>query len=187
MRLPARGSSRARAARAIARHADHILKEAAAKERDLARQGLRTVTLSREQLIRKLSEKTAHSPFLTQIGWGNAVRGSTFYLTFGIMNPDPYPYDEGNLSLCVYWGAGTGVGSPGEALLAADRALGVIAVELGILNASATPHYISAAHVLPATLATGAVRSDLSYLMYTINAFGPIVVLERGTLSIAIA
>lgn len=36
------------------------------------------------ELIRKLSGKTANSPFLTQIGWGTATRGSVFGLRFVI-------------------------------------------------------------------------------------------------------
>jgi hypothetical protein len=187
MRSPKRRPTKLRFAREIARRADRILEEAAARTREFEKQGLRSVTLPRAELIRKLSGETAHSPFLTQIGWGNAVRGSTFVLNFGIMNPDPYPYSESNLGLCVYWGPGTGVADPGESLVAADKALGVLAVDLGVLNASASPYYISANHVLPATLAAGGNRSDLSYLLYLVNSFDACVVLERGSLSVAIA
>jgi hypothetical protein len=90
-----------RSAREIARHADRILDEAAARAKELEKQGLRTVTLPRTELIRKLGGRTAHSPFLTQVGWGNAVRGSTFALRFGLMNPDPFPYED-TVGLCVY-------------------------------------------------------------------------------------
>jgi hypothetical protein len=187
MRSPKRRRTTSRAAREITRQADRILEEAAIKTKEFEKQGLRSITLPRAELIRKLSGSTAHSPFLTQIGWGNAVRGSTFPLNFGIMNPDSWPYSENNLGLCVYWGPGTGVADPGESLLAADKALGVRAVELGILNASASPYYISASHVLPATLAAGGTRSDVSYLLYAINAFDASLVLERGSLSVAIS
>jgi hypothetical protein len=171
----------------VARHADRILEESAVKERELKAQGLRVVTLPRAELIRKLSGKTAHSPFLTQIGWGIAVRGSTFVLNFGIMNPDPLVYSEANLGLCIYWGTGTGVGDAGVSILAADAAVGVRAIDLGFLNASASPYYVSANHVLPAALAAGNHRSELSYLLYLVHSFDASVVLERGSISIAIA
>lgn len=184
---PKRRRTKPRSAREIARHADRILEEAAAKAKDFEEQGLRSVTLARADLVRKLSRKTAHSPFLTQIGWGRAVRGTTFPLSFGIMNPDPWPYDEGNLALCVYWGPGTGLAEPGQSLLAADPALGVQAIELGVLNASPSPYYITASHVLPATLAAGNSRSEVSYFLYAMDSFDTCVVLERGSLSVAIA
>jgi hypothetical protein len=174
-------------ARKLGQHAEVVLNELAASTREFAKKGLRSVTLPRAELIRKLSGKTAHSPFLVQISWGNAVRGSMFSLHFGIMNPDPWPYDEGNLGLSVYWGPGTGVAESGESVLAADRALGVLAIELGTLNASATPYSISASHLLPAGLAANGARSEVSYLLYTMEAFGPGVLLERGSLSVAIA
>lgn len=177
---------RARSTRAISRQADRILEEARARERDYDREGFRTVTINRDDLIRELTHDTGHSPFLTQIGWGPAVRGSTFSLNFGIMNPDLGFYSEANLGLSVYWGVGTGIGSTGESLQIADEAIGVYAVELGTLNPSASPHYIDASHFLPTTLAPGGSRSELSYLLYEVNAFSACVVLKRGTLSIRI-
>jgi hypothetical protein len=176
-----------RSAREIAKHADQILESAARKKLEYDKQGLRSVTLPRAELIEKLTGKMAHSPFLTQVGWGPAIRGANFVLNFGIMNPDPRPYDEANLGLSVYWGPANGVASPGESLLAADKALGVLAIDLGVLNPSASLYYVSANHVLPAGLAAGGSRSDVSYLLYEINAFRASVVLERGSLSVAIA
>ena len=176
-----------RSAREIARHADQILEEAAAKAREFEKKGMRCVTLPRDQLLRKLARKSAHSPFFTQVGWGPAVRGANFVLNFGIMNPDPWVYFEANLGLCVYWSTGAGLATPGEALLLADKALGVMAVELGNLNPATTPYYISANHVLPAALAAGNGRSEVNYFMYDMNAFDALVVLDRGSLSIAIA
>jgi len=177
---------RARSTRAIGRHADRILEEAKARERAYESRGLRSATLSRDDLIRELTHAGEHSPFLTSIGWGSAVRGSTFYLDFGIMNPDPWYYDEGNLGLCVYWGVGTGIGSVGESVQIADGAIGVFAVELGVLNWSPSPYIINASHVLPTTLAPGASRIEMSYLLYEVNAFDACVVLKRGTLSMRI-
>ena len=187
MGSPKRNRKTRRSAREIARHADRILAEAFVKSKEFEKRGLRTVTLPRAVLIRKLSGKAAHSPFLTSISWGNAVRGTTFPLSFGIMNPDPWAYFEANLALCVYWGTGTGVAPPGESLLAADPALGVRAVDVGILNSSPSPYYVSASHLLPATLAPGSNRSDVSYLLYAIDSFAVSVFLERGSLSVAIA
>ena len=151
---------KARSTRTISRQADRILEETRARERDYERRGLRSVTISRDELIRELTHAGEHSPFLTQIGWGPAIRGSTFYLDFGIMNPDPWYYDEGNLGLCVYWGVGTGTGSTGESLQIAEEAIGVFAVELGTLNPSTSPHIINASHFLPTTLAPGASRIE---------------------------
>jgi hypothetical protein len=177
---------RVRSTRAISRQADRILEEARARERDYESGGFRSVTISRDDLIRELTHAGEHSPFLTQIGWGPAVRGSIFYLDFGIMNPDPWYYDEANLGLCVYWGVGAGTGSVGESLQIADGAIGVFAVELGVLNGSASPHIIDASHFLPTTLAPGASRIEMSYLLYEVNAFAACVVLKRGTLSMRI-
>ncbi len=176
----------ARSARTISRQADRILEEARARERDYESKGLRSVTISRDALIRELTHAIEHSPFLTQIGWGPAARGSTFPLDFGIMNPDPWPYSEANLGLCVYWGVGTGIGSAGESLQVADEAIGIFAVELGTLNSSASPYIIDASHVLPATLAPGASRIEMSYLLYEVNSFDACMVLKRGTLSMGI-
>lgn len=173
-------------ARQLELRADEVLKEMAASARDFAKQGMRSVTLPRAELVRKLSGKTAHSPFLTQIGWGNAVRGSMFGIRFVIMNPDPYPWDEANLGLSVYWGPGTGVMEPGDSILAADPAVGVLAIELGILNPSAAPYNISAAHALPAGFSPTSARNEVSYQLYTMNSFGVGTLLERGSLSIAI-
>jgi len=173
-------------ARQLELRADELLKGLAANSRDFAKQGMRSVTLPRAELIRKLSGKTAHSPFLTQIGWGNAVRGSMFGLRFVIMNPDPYPWDEANLGLCVYWGPGTGLMEPGDSILAADPAVGVLAIELGTLNPSATPYNISAAHALPAGFSPTTSRNEVSYQLYLMNSFSAGVLLERGSLSVAI-
>ena len=87
MGSPRRNRKTRRSAREIARHADTILAEAAFKSKEFEKRGLRSVTLPRARLIRKLSRKSAHSPFLTQIGWGNAVRGTTFPLNFGMHEP----------------------------------------------------------------------------------------------------
>ena len=67
---------------------------------------------------------------------------------------------------------------PGESLLAADPAIGVRAVDIGILNSSPSPYYVSASHLLPATLAAGRNRSDVSYLLYAIDAFDVSVILS---------
>jgi hypothetical protein len=174
-------------ARKIAQHADRILEELGEKSREYTRRGMRSVTLPRAELIRKLSGKTAHSPFLTGIGWSNAVRGSLFEIGFSIMNPDPMPYSEANLGLSVYWGPSTGLLEPGESVLAADPALGVFAIELGTLNASPSPYYISADHLLPVALAAGRPRSEVSYLLYTMDSWSQNVLLERGSLSVAIS
>ena len=176
-----------RSAREIARHADQILEEAAARAREFEKKGMRWVTLPRDQLIKRLARKSAHSPFFTSVGWGPAVRGAAFVLNFGIMNPDPWYYFEANLGLCVYWGTGAGLATPGESLLLADKALGVMAIDLGTLNASTSPYYIPANHVLPAALAGGNSRSEVNYFMYDMNAFDALVVLDRGSLSVSIA
>jgi len=173
-------------ARRLARHADDILKEMDANARDFAKQGMRSVTLPRAELIRKLSGKTANSPFLTQIGWGQAIRGSIFGIRFVIMNPDPFPWDEANLGLSVYWGPGTGLMEPGDSILAADPTVGVLAIELGTMNPSATPYNISAAHALPAGFSLNTNRNEISYQLYTMNSFGIGTLLERGSLSVAI-
>ena len=116
-------------ARDVAEQADRILADALKRERDYKRKGMSSVTLPRDELIRKLTGRTAHSPFLTQIGWGNPVRGSTFVLNFGLMNPDPWPYDNGNLGLCFCYSDAGAVTEPGLTLLRAEPSIGVRQVD----------------------------------------------------------
>lgn len=84
------------------------------------------------------------------------------------MNPDPHPWDEANLGLSVYWGPGTGVMEPGDSILAADPAVGVLA-----------PYNISAAHALPAGFSPTTSRNEVSYQLYTMNSFGVGTLLEH--------
>ena len=46
---------------------------------------------------------------------------------------------------------------------------------------------VTADHMLPTTLAAGGKRSEVSYLLYLMHAFSANVVLERGSISVAIA
>ena len=171
-----------RSASAIAAHADRILAEALKRARENARKGIMTVTISRAELIAKLSGKTAHSPFLTQIGWGNAVRGSNFVLNFGLMNPDPWPYSNANLAICYCWANGAGLTEPGLALLAADPTVGVRQVDMGNLNTAAMPYYLAADHALPATFQVG--PADLNYFLYQPDSWAAAVLLTRGTIRV---
>jgi hypothetical protein len=75
---------------------------------------------------------------------------------------------------------------PGDSILAADPVIGVMAIELGTLNPSATPYNVSAAHALPAGFSATTTRNEVSYQLYTMNSFGVGTLLERGSLSIAI-
>ena len=86
-------------ARDVAEQADRILADALKRERDYKRKGMSSVTLPRDELIRKLRGRTAHSPFHPD-RLGNPVRGSTFVLNFGLMNPDPWPTTTGT-SACA--------------------------------------------------------------------------------------
>lgn len=166
-------------AREVEAQADRILAEAAKRERQFKRKGMRSVTIGRDDLIRKLRGEAAHSPFFTQVGWGPAVRGSTVALSFGVMNPDPFPYDNGNLGLCFcYADAGT-LTDPGMTLLRAEPSIGVRQVDLGLMNASATPYYVSAAHDIPAGFRLG--PADLNYFLYQPDAWKAGTLLERGT------
>lgn len=169
----------------IRRHADRILAEAHAQaEKDL-KAGLRTVIISRKELITNLSGKTAHSPFVTSIGWGNIVRGQTFGLSFSLMNPDPFPYEDLNLGLLVWWTPAGGVMSVGESVAAADQIIGLRPVEIGILNGSPNPYTLSAAHLIPAAARPG--RNDLNYVLHTVDPFADAVVLKRGVLGLVIS
>ena len=166
----------------IAAQADRILADARKQERENARKGMKTVTISRAALIAKLSGKTAHSPFLTQVGWGAAVRGSIFVLNFGLVNPDPWPYENANLALCYCWANGAALAEPGLALLGAEPAVGVRQVEMGILNTAATPYYLAADHAIPTTFQVG--PADLNYFLYRPEAWTAGVLLERGTIRV---
>ena len=169
-----------RSARDIAKQADRILEEARQRAQENARLGMTTVTISREELILNLSGKTAHSPFLTSIGRGNAVRGATFLISFGVMQPDGWAvYSEGNLGLCYCWSDAGGLMDPGLALLQAEPTVGVVQVDIGILNSAAMPydlvHPSHTHHLSPGP-------ADLNYFLYLSDAFGPAVLLKRGTL-----
>jgi len=178
------GKRRRPSARELAEQADRILEDALEREREYQRLGLTSVTISRAELIRKLSGKTAHSPFLTQVGRSNAVRGSTFLLNFGLMNPDPFPYDERNLGICYCWADAGGLTDPGMTLLRADPSIGVRQVPIGTLNAAPMPYYLSSTHSIPATFRLG--PAELNYFMYQPNAFGPAVLLTRGTMKMEV-
>jgi hypothetical protein len=169
-----------RSARDIAKQADRILEQARQLAQENARLGITTVTISREDLILNLSGKTAHSPFLTWIGRSNAVRGATFLLNFGIMQPDGWAvYDGGSLGLCYCWSDGGGLLDPGQTLLLAEPSVGVIQVDVGTLNSAAMPYSISSTHLIPTTFRLG--PADLNYFLYLPDPFGPAVLLKRGT------
>jgi hypothetical protein len=172
-------------ARAVAEQADRILADALKRERDYKRKGMSSVTIPREELIRKLSGRTAHSPFLTQIGWGNPVRGSTFVLSFGLMNPDPWPYDNGNLALCYCYSDAGAVTEPGLTLLRAEPSIGVRQVDLGTLNTAPMPYLLTANHTIPAGFRVG--PSDLDYFLYTPDAWAAGTLLMRGTIRLDVA
>jgi hypothetical protein len=171
-------------ARALAKHADRILADTLEHEREYASQGMSCATLSRAELIRKLSGRTAHSPFLTQISWGPAVRGSSFGLNFGLMNPDSWPYEIGNLGLCFCYSDAGSLTELGLTLLRADPSIGVRQVEIGILNASPMPYYLPAAHSIPAGFRLG--PADVNYFLYAPDPFAQGVLLERGTIRVEV-
>ena len=173
-----------RSPREIARQADRILEEAEERAKAGKAKGLSTVTLPRAELIKKLSGRSAHSPFLTQIGWGAASRGSIFYLEFGLINPDPWPWDDNNLGLCVYWGPAGGIVEPGLSLLNADTSTGVVAVTIGTMNPSASLYYLLATHTIAATARAG--RNDLNYLLYGTEAFQNGILLQRGSIGVIV-
>ena len=174
-----------RSPRAIAAHADQILEEARRREQEYARLGMTTVTISRKDLILGLSGKTAHSPFLTQIGYGNAVRGATFLIDFGVMQPDGWAvYSESNFGICYCWSDAGGLMEPADALLQAEPSVGVIQLDIGYLNAATMPYSISSTHLIPSTFRLG--PADLNYFMYMPDAFGPAVLLKRGTIRVVV-
>ena len=178
------GKQRRPSARELARQADRILEDALEREREYQRLGMTSVTISRAELIRKLSGKTAHSPFLTQVGRSNAVRGSTFLVNFGLMNPDPFPYDESNLGICYCWADAGGLTDPGMTLLRADPSVGVRQVPIGTLNAAPMPYYLSSTHGIPAAFRLG--PAELNYFMYQPDPFGAAVLLTRGTMKMEV-
>jgi len=169
----------------VARHADRILRQLEREARENTEKGITTVILPRDELIRKLSGKTAHSPFLASIGLGNAARGAAFGLWFTIQQPDPWSYDDNNLALCYCWSDAGGLSDPGAALLRAEPNVGVIQVPLGILNGAAMPYTIFSSHNIPAGFRAG--PAELNYFLYTPDAFAASVLLERGTLRVVVA
>ena len=178
------GKRRGPSARELAEQADRILADALEREQEYLRLGLTTVTISRVELIRKLSGKTAHSPFLTQISRSNAVRGSTFLVNFGVMNPDPWYYDEGTLGICYCWADAGGLTDPGMTLVRADPSVGIRQVTVGTLNAAPMPYYLSSTHSIPATFRLG--PAELNYFMYQPHPFEAAVLLTRGTLKMEV-
>jgi hypothetical protein len=174
-----------RTARDIARQADHILEAAREQEQGYARLGLTTVTISRKELILGLSGKTAHSPFITQISYGGAVRSATFLVNFGIMQPDSWMvYSESNLGLCYCWSDGGGLADVGQTLLLAEPSVGIIQVDIGYINSAAMPQTLSSTHLIPTDFRVG--PADLNYFLYMPDPFGPAVLLKRGTLRLVV-
>jgi hypothetical protein len=174
-----------RSARDIAKQADRILEEARQREQEYARLGMTIVTIPRAELILNLSGKTAHSPFLTWIGRSNAVRGATFLINFGIMQPDGWMvYTESNLGLCYCWSDAGGLADVGQTLLLAEPSVGVIQVDIGILNFATMPYSLSSTHLIPTTFRLG--PADLNYFLYMPHAFGPAVLLKRGTMRMVV-
>jgi hypothetical protein len=174
-----------RSPKAVAEHADRILEDARRREQEYARVGMTTVTISRSELILGLSGKTAHSPFLTQIGYSNAVRGTTFLIDFGVMQPDGWMvYSESNFGICYCWSDAGGLMDPSGTLAQADPTVGVIQVSIGNLNSSPTVYYLSSTHPIPATFRLG--PADLNWFMYMPDAFGPAVLLKRGTIRVVV-
>ncbi len=171
--------------RALAEHADRILADALERANEYERQGFHSATIPRADLIAKLSGRTAHSPFITQVGWGNAVRGATFVLDFGLMNPDPFPYEIGNLGLCFCYADAGALSDPGMTLVRAEPSVGIVQVEIGTLNGAPTAYYLDAIHTIPATFRTG--PADLDYFLYQPDPFAAGVLLERGTIRIDVA
>lgn len=171
-------------ARELAAQADRVLEDALQREREYQRLGMTSVTISRAELIRKLSGKTAHSPFLTQISRSNVVRGSTFLLNFGLINPDPFPYDEINLGLCYCWSDAGGLTDPGSTLLRADPSIGVRQVAIGTLNYSPMPYYLASLCDIPPTFRLG--PADVNWFLYQPDTFTPAVLLARGTVRVVV-
>jgi hypothetical protein len=176
---------RSRSARSlILEQAERILTEALEREREYQRLGMVTVTISREELVRKLTRRGTHSPFLTQISRSNAVRGTTFLMNFGVMNPDPWPYDEMNLGLCYCWSDAGGITDPGSTLLRADPALGVRQVAIGVLNAAAMPYSLSTLCDIPSSFRLG--PADVNWFLYQPNVFDIGILLSRGTMRVVV-
>jgi hypothetical protein len=175
-----------RSARDIAQHADRILAHARKEQEEHARMGMTTVIISREELIQNLSGKTAHSPFLTAIGYSNAVRGANFLINFYVMQPDGWMvYSEANLGLCYCWSDAGGLSEPGLALLNAEPSVGVIQVPLGYLNAAPMPYSLSSTHLLPSNFRLG--PADLNYFLYMPAAFDAAELLKRGTIRLVVS
>jgi hypothetical protein len=175
-----------RSAREVAQQADRILEEARRREEEYARLGMTTVTISRADLILGLSGKTAHSPFLTWISYSNAVRGATYLINFGVMQPDWWiVYSESNFGLCYCWSDAGGLMDPGLALLRAEPTVGVVQVDIGTLNYAPMPYTLSSTHLIPSTFRLG--PADLNYFLYQPDPFGPAVLLKRGTIRVVVA
>jgi hypothetical protein len=171
-------------ARAIAEHADQILREMGRREQEYQRLGLVTATISRAELIRSLSGKTTHSPFLVSISRSGAVRGATFLINFELMQPDPFSYEESNLGLCYCWSDAGGLMDIGTTLLNAEPSVGVIQVPIGYLNWASMPYSLSSTHDIPSTFRLG--PADLNYFVYMPSAFDSAVLLQRGTIRVVV-
>ena len=177
---------RRRSPRSIAQHADQILQEAALRELEYGRLGMRTETISRLELINGLSGKTTHSPFITQIGISGAVRGATFLINFLIMQPDGgMVYSEANLGLCYCWSDAGGLMDVGQNLLIAEPSVGLIQIDIGYLNSAPMPQMLSSTHLIPATFRLG--PADLNYFFYMPDPWGEAMLLKRGTMRVVVS
>jgi hypothetical protein len=175
-----------RSPRELARHADLITQEGERRAAEYSRLGITTVFVSRQELIRNLSGKSAHSPFLTWIGYSGAVRGATFLIDFGIMQPDAYlVYSEANLGLCYCWADAGGLTDTGLTLTRAVPSVGVIQVPIGTLNSTTMPYTLSSTHLIPSSFRLG--PADLNYFLYMPDPFGPATLLKRGTIRLLVS
>jgi hypothetical protein len=175
-----------RSVRELAHHADLIIQEGQRRATEYSRLGITMVFVPRQELIRNLSGKSIHSPFLTWIGYSGAVRGATFLIDFGIMQPDGYlVYSEANLGLCYCWSDAGGLTDPGLTLARAAPSVGVIQVPIGTLNSATMPYTLSSTHLIPSSFRLG--PADLNYFLYMPDPFGPATLLKRGTIRLVVS
>jgi hypothetical protein len=105
-------------------------------------------------------------------------------MNFGVMNPDPWPYDEMNLGLCYCWSDAGGLTDPASALLRAEPSIGIRQVTIGILNPASMPYSLSTICDIPGSFRLG--PADVNWFLYQPNVFDAGTLLSRGTMRVVV-
>ena len=173
-------------ARDVAEQADRILADALKRERDYKRKGMSSVTLPRDELIRKLrgQDRPLAVPHPDRLGQSRA--GIDVRAELRAHEPGPVAVRQREpRPVLLLLGCRRRDGARADALLRAEPSVGIRQVDLGTLNTAPMPYLLSANHTIPAGFRVG--PADLDYFLYTPDSWAAGVLLMRGTIRLDVA